>query len=127
MSNIEPGDNRLVFFESSIDALSYAALFPDERTRYASLGGKPSPMQRELIRAAAAVMPQSSVVIAAMDSDAAGAEIAETVREAVKLTGRSDLRFEIQEPQGYHDWNDQLRKRPKPSVPQRRGKEPSVA
>ena len=54
MSNIEPGDNRLVFCESGIDALSYAALFPDERTRYASIGGKPSPMQRELIRSAAA-------------------------------------------------------------------------
>ena len=127
MSNVETGDDRIVFFESGIDALSYAVLFPDERTRYASLGGKPSPMQRELIRSAAAVMPQSSRVIGAMDSDAAGAEIAEMVREAVKLTGRSDLRFEVKEPQGYHDWNDQLRKRPKPSVPHRRGKEPSVA
>jgi Protein of unknown function (DUF3991) len=30
-------DNRLVFCESAIDALSYEVLFPDDRTRYASI------------------------------------------------------------------------------------------
>ena len=45
-----PEDQRLVFCESAIDALSHAVLYPDERARYASIGGKPSPLQPELIR-----------------------------------------------------------------------------
>jgi hypothetical protein len=51
-----PDDNRLVFCESAIDALSHVVLFPDNQTRYASIGGKPNPQQPELIRAAAARM-----------------------------------------------------------------------
>ena len=57
ISNAESGDARMVFCESAIDALSYAVLFPDDRTRYASIGGKPSPAQTELIRTAVARMP----------------------------------------------------------------------
>jgi hypothetical protein len=125
MSRTLKTDRRLAIFESAIDALSFAALFPDDRTRYASLAGKPTPMQKELIRAASALMPKSSVVTAAMDADAAGREMAEIVREAVKLTGRSDLQFEILEPQGgLKDWNDVLRSahdrrqlRPCPAAP----------
>src|SRR5260370_1104680 len=41
-SNTQPDDNRLVFAESAIDALSYAALHPDEGARYASIGGAPN-------------------------------------------------------------------------------------
>ena len=46
-SHTQPADRRLVLTESAIDALSYAALFPDaeDQTRYASLGGKPSSRQ----------------------------------------------------------------------------------
>jgi hypothetical protein len=51
-----PDDNRLVFCESAIDALSHVVLFPDNQTRYASIGVKPNPQQPELIRAAAARM-----------------------------------------------------------------------
>lgn len=110
-SQVENGDNRLAFCESAIDALSLAALEPDERTRYASIGGRPSPLQRQLIRAAASVMPESSTVIA-MDADAPGRELADIVHHAVKLAGRNDLRLEIREPQqGFKDFNDQLRSR----------------
>jgi hypothetical protein len=126
VSNTSSEDHRLVFCESAIDALSHATLFPDNRARYASIGGKPNPSQPELIRAAAAVMPASSIVIAAMDADSAGRELAELVRNAVRLTGRQDLGFEAQEPQGFKDWNDQLRAKPKPPLPHRYG-EPSVA
>ena len=35
-----PDDHCLVVAESAIDALSYAALFPDSRTRYRSIGGQ---------------------------------------------------------------------------------------
>jgi hypothetical protein len=52
-----------------------------------------------------------------------GATRADVVRNAVALTGRRDLRFTLQEPFGFKDWNDQLRKRPqslsscRPEVP----------
>jgi len=116
-SNALLDDNRLVFCESAIDALSHAVLFPNAHTRYASISGKPSPAQPGLIRAATAVMPASSAVIAAMDADADGRKLADIVREAVKLTGRSDLRFEMHEPHGFKDWNDQLRAKPKAFAP----------
>ncbi len=110
-SRIRPEDNRLVFCESAIDALSHAALFPepDDRARYASIGGQVNPIQPELIRAAAARMPAGSEIIAAMDADADGAKLAGMVRHAVELSRRDDLRFSVQEPFGFKDWNDQLK------------------
>ena len=117
VSNERDDDARVAFFESAIDALSYAALFsdPHDRTRYVSIGGKLNPRQPELIRAAAERMPANSQIIAAMDSDADGAALAGIVREAVQLSGREDLRFVLEEPFGFKDWNDQLRNRPLPS------------
>jgi hypothetical protein len=114
-----PDDHRLVFCESAIDALSHAVLFPDNHARYASIGGKPNPQQPELIRAAAARMPQGAEIVAAMDADADGRKLAAIVRQAVELTGRADLHFVTQEPIGFKDWNDQLRAKPEPSLPYR--------
>lgn len=111
LSHGHDDDSRIVFCESAIDALSHAVLFPDDHARYASIGGKLNPQQPELIRAAIARMPSKSKVVSAMDADAAGAEFAEVVREAVKLTGRDDLSYVFQEPFGFKDWNDQLRKK----------------
>jgi hypothetical protein len=108
-SHVELGDNRIAFCESAIDALSLAALEQDEHTRYASIGGRPGPSQKRLIRDAATVMPASSTVVAAMDADAPGRELAEIVREAVQSAGRPDLRFETVLPLGAKDWNDILR------------------
>ena len=87
LSQERPDDNRLVFCESAIDALSHAVLFPDDRARYASIGGKPNPVQPELIRAAIARMPAKSKIVSAMDADADGGKLAEVVREAVQLIG----------------------------------------
>jgi len=112
-------DTRLVVTESAIDALSHAVLFPDHFARYASMGGKPNPQQPELIRAAAARMPHGADVVAAMDADADGRKLAEVVRQAVALTGRGDLHFRIQEPEGAKDWNDVLRAKPLPFLPYR--------
>jgi len=117
LSHELPDDKRLVVCESAIDALSHAVLFPDNHSRYASIGGKPSPQQSELIRAAVARMPVSSEVVSAMDADAGGRELAGVVRQAVELSGRHDLHFIVQEPQGFKDWNDQLRARPLPLLP----------
>jgi hypothetical protein len=108
-SNENQGDTSLVFCESAIDALSYAALFPDRHTRYASIGGQLNPLQPQLIREAILAMPKNSKIVSAMDADAQGAKLADIVREAVALSGRDDLAYVFQEPFGFKDWNDQLR------------------
>lgn len=126
LSHELPDDNRLVFCESAIDALSHAVLFPDNRARYASIGGKPNPQQPELIRAAAARMPVGSEIVSAMDNDADGADLADVVRKAVALTGRLDLKFRVHVPFGFKDWNDQLRAKPQLNIPNR-PEVPSVA
>jgi hypothetical protein len=112
LSHELPGDNRFAFFESAIDALSHAVLFPEAHTRYASIGGKPNPVQPELIRAAIARMPSGAEIVAAMDADEDGRKLNKLVRRAFELTGRGDLRFRIHEPSGFKDWNDMLRARP---------------
>jgi hypothetical protein len=112
-------DNRLVFCESAIDALSHAVLFPDNWSRYASIGGKTNPQQPELMRAAIARMPSDSEIVAAMDADLAGRELVEIVRRAVELSGRLDLKFTVHVPVGHKDWNDPLRAKPHPFLPYR--------
>ena len=126
LSHEFPDDNRLVVCESAIDALSHAVLFPDEHARYASIGGKPNPVQPELIRAAAARMPLKSKIVAGTDADEDGVKLAEMIREAVQLSGRDDLAFVFHEPVGAKDFNDVLRLRPKPTLPLR-AEEPSIA
>lgn len=125
LSHERPDDNRIVFSESAIDALSHAALFADEQARYASIGGKLNPMQPQLIRAAIVRMPAKSKVVAAMDADKDGAKLAEIVHDALKIIGRDDLSYVFQEPFGYKDWNDQLRQRPKRALTSR-SEEPSI-
>ena len=118
LSHESPDDKRFVVCESSIDALSHAVLFPDEHARYASIGGKPNPLQPELIRAAIARMPVGSEIISAMDADEDGAKLAIVVRRAFELSGRHDLRFSVQEPSGAKDWNDVLRAKPRALLPE---------
>jgi hypothetical protein len=117
LSHEFPDDHCLVVCESAIDALSYAVLIPDDHTRFASISGKPNPRQPELITSAVARMPASSVIVAAMDADAEGRKLAEVVRESVKLVDRSDLAFELHEPNGFKDFSDRLRGKPAPLFP----------
>lgn len=114
-SHAQPDDRRLVLAESAIDALSYATVFPDseDRTRYASLGGKPSARQMALVRAIIARLPVRAEVVAAFDADDAGRKLVETIREVVasvaSRTGRSDLNFETRLPADEgEDWNQVL-------------------
>ena len=111
LSQEEPRDDRLILCESAIDALSYAALFLEERSRYASFAGQISPAQRELIRSTAARMPLKSTIVAATDADAEGGKLAAIIGEAIELTGRDDLTHVVCQPIGFKDWNDQLRKK----------------
>jgi hypothetical protein len=64
--------------------------------------------------------------MAAMDADTDGRELADVVKRAVEMSGRSDLRFSIHEPSGFKDWNDQLVARPRSPLPCRQEK-PFVA
>lgn len=102
-------DNRLVICESAIDALSHAALFPDEHTRYASIGGQMNARQPELLRATMLKLAKGSEVIAAFDADDDGHRYAEIVRQIVIEMGRDDLRFSGHHPVGVKDWNDALK------------------
>jgi hypothetical protein len=69
-----------------------------------------TPKQHELVRSAAAAMPEAAVVIAAVDNDSAGSEMAEIIAESVRLAGRPDLRFERHSPKDAKDWNNVLTK-----------------
>lgn len=110
-SHTAPGDRRLVLTESAIDALSYAALFPDaeDRTRYASLGGKPNATQPSLVQSTMARLPEGAEIVAAFDADDAGRLLVNVVRLAVEdvasKTGRN-LIFQVHLPtQEGGDWN----------------------
>jgi hypothetical protein len=98
LSREQPGDDCLVLCESAIDALSHAALFPEERSMYGAFAGQISPAQREWIRATAARMPPKFKIVAATDGDQEGAKLAEIIREAVELTGRDDLTHQLHQP-----------------------------
>lgn len=119
-------DNRLVICESALEALSFYALFPDGRTRFASIGGKMNKAQPALLRAQIGRMPKSSAIVAAMNNDDPGRALAEVVRKEFEACGRADLTFSRQEPEGVNDWNDLLRAKRKSPLPLRH-QEPSVA
>jgi hypothetical protein len=115
LSHGSPDDQHLVLAESAIDALSHAALFPDDedKTRYASLGGKPSSQQLTLLEAIAAKLPTSSEVVAAFDADGAGRTLVEVAGAAVRAVAhrkeRMDLIFRSHLPEREgEDWNQVL-------------------
>ena len=112
LSHTQPADRRMVFSESAVDALSYAALFPDaeDQTRYASLGGRPTSRQTALVQATIARLTAGAEILAAFDADDAGCHLVEVIREAAasvaRRTGRSDLIFKAHLPtQQGKDWN----------------------
>ena len=111
-SHTGPNDRRWVLTESAIAALSHAALFPDaeDRTRYASLGGKPNSQQPGLLRATIATLPERSEIVAAFDADEAGRLLVDMLRLAVAGVatgiGSAGLIFKAHLPaQEGDDWN----------------------
>jgi hypothetical protein len=110
LSNESARDRRLVFCESAIECLSHAVLFPDGATRYASIGGKLNPRQPELIRAAIKRLAVALEIVAAMNADEDGRQLAGVVRAAFESVAAAGMVFTFQEPSEPHkDWNDQLR------------------
>ena len=115
-SHSAASDRRLVLAESAIDALSHAVLFPDaeDRTRYASLGGKPNAKQPGLIQSTLARLPDGAEIVTAFDADAAGRMLVDMVRSAVargaSRKGRN-LILQVHLPtQEGADWNLVLQK-----------------
>ena len=111
-------DRRLILTESAIDALSHAALFPDaeDRTRYASLGGKPSTRQMGLLQTTIAELAEEAEIVAAFDADPAGRRLADEIRQVVVTVAsrmeRSELIFKSHLPtQEGEDWNIVLQNR----------------
>lgn len=104
-SRTKPTDARLVIAESALDALSYAALFPDDHARYFSTGGSLNPAQPALISAALAKMPTPAALILATDNDEAGRALAETIQSLALPTLETSRPL----PTTGKDWNDQLR------------------
>jgi hypothetical protein len=118
-SHAGPCDRRLVLAESAIDALSHAVLFPDgeDRSRYASLGGKPNVKQPGLIQSTIARLPKGAEIVAAFDADEAGRLLANMVGLAVasvaSRTGRN-LIFVVHLPaHDGEDWNQVLQRGPR--------------
>jgi hypothetical protein len=116
-SHTQPDDWRLVLSESAIDALSYATLFPDsdDRTRYASLGGKPSSRQMALLQATALRLLAGAEIVVAFDADEAGRLLVAAIRLAVTNAaakfGRTDLIVQANLPvEEGDDWNQVLQR-----------------
>lgn len=108
-SRKEEHDRAIVIAESGIDALSYAALHGSEGMRYLSTAGRLNDTQPGLIRAAIEELGQGRV-IAAVDHDAGGDELAKVI-ETLCLELRSpQIAFERHSPTNTgEDWNDALR------------------
>jgi hypothetical protein len=100
-----PEDAALIVCESAIDALSHAALFPNERARYVSTAGAWSPQTAPLLRRAAESLNSGEIVLA-FDADAAGRDYDAAARAA--LAGCvHPIRSHV--PATDKDWNDALR------------------
>ena len=115
-SHTQAHDRLLVLAESAIDALSYAALFPDaeDQTRYASVSGQLSSKQRCLIRAALERMPQGAEIVTAFDADEMGHRLVHAIREAVEHPCGERARnftLKVHPPTGRgKDWNEVLQR-----------------
>ncbi|MEO1530429.1 MAG: toprim domain-containing protein [Planctomycetota bacterium] len=102
-------DERLIVTETFIDMLSVAAFKGLERTRFASISGRPSRAQLQLLAAEARRFTTSVSVELCFDNDDAGQELAELVAAAL---GQLDCVQAIEfkpPPAANSDWNDHLR------------------
>ena len=107
LSNCYKGDNRLVICESAIDALSYHQLKGTDKTRYASIGGNPSPGQYDLVKAMFEKASKDMKFVVAVDNDKAGGTYFQKISDIATGVGRgNDVIKDI--PQ-VKDWNQALK------------------
>ena len=103
-------DRVLVIAETAIDALSYAVIHGYERSRFVSTAGQMNPAQPGLLRKAMAGLPEGSEIIAAVDHDEGGEQIAEAIKGVYDELGRAGAAFRVHTPPNTgEDWNDALR------------------
>jgi hypothetical protein len=101
----------IVVCESAIDALSHAALFPEGGFLYVSIAGQLSRDQAQMITSLVAQFEPEILdlkVVAATDSDSAGAVLADLVLTAAEVSGRQGLQCYRHAPEKFKDWNEQL-------------------
>lgn len=108
VSRVRGTDTALVIAESAIDALSYAALHPDENARYASFGGAMNPGQPALLRAAIEQLSPDASVRIATDNDEEGARFAAIIEAVTVEAGKGALAVDRVAPPETKDWNDVL-------------------
>ena len=101
-----PGDDKLIFVEGAIDALSHYQLHPQMRGRYFSTGGGVGTAQLRYIGDLVSRSPVGLTIVFATDNDAAGEKLAAQI--GALATGRAVRRHPS--PIG-KDWNDCLRAR----------------
>ena len=103
-------DNVLVLAESTINALSYAALHDNNFMRYGSVGGSLNYAQISLIIKVANAMPDKSKIVFAFDQDDGGNKILSRLEEHAVPHFKNSLTWEKHFPliEGY-DWNDVLK------------------
>ena len=104
-------DRELWICETAIDALSAAALFGTVGRRFVSTAGQLSPVQRDLVRAAALAMPPGTAIVLATDNDAAGRNLAASIQAILAEVDLSDRRVVTRHPlRDGEDYNDVLRR-----------------
>ena len=121
-SAAQDNDRRMVIAETTIDALSYAALFGYEDARFFSIAGQMNPHQPALLNLAMQKTPEGSRIILAVDHDSGGDMLADFIepifRHVRDMLGRTDLELVVHHPEIHgQDWNDVLRGRGDPNPP----------
>jgi hypothetical protein len=102
-------DHTMVIAETAIDALSVATLLGVDGFRFFSTAGQISPLQAECLKKAARNMPACSRGLLAMDNDAAGRKLAQSIREHLSSQDSSGLEIlNYFPPTPGQDWNDVL-------------------
>ena len=107
-----PTDNKLVIAESAVDALSYHQLHrkDNERTRYVSIAGAPSPHQLDVVEKVVRAMPPGSTVVAAVDGDQAGTKVAKQLEDIAKRHPEITFKRDSPELALGKDWNEVLQR-----------------
>lgn len=109
-SGFSPKDRCLIIAEVAIDALSYAALFGLEKSRFVSTAGTMNPHQPALLRSAMLKLPDGAEVVAAVDHDEGGDGIYEQIEAIYSALRRPEITLRRHSPPTPgEDWNDALR------------------
>ena len=109
-SNAFPEDTTMIICEGAIDVLSYHALHNPEHTRYFSIAGEMSPMQRELLAAAMDKLPKGGTALIATDNNTGGTRLAASIRDIAGTASRADLGIDEHRPEREgQDWNHVLK------------------